>query len=114
MSGSDASVCMNRIVVLPFVFGASYLLAGKPEDALRLIEADLQRRTCPGVSRRSLALVYAETGREEDARKEISRVIKLDKNMTISNWRFTPKGRFKDPAVMDSWSATWRRLGQPE
>jgi len=41
-------------------------------------------------------------------------VIKLDKNMTISNWRFSLKGRFKDPAVMDSWSATWRRLGLPE
>ena len=67
-------------------------------------------RGAEALDRLALALVYAETGREGDARGEISRVIELDKN--ISNRRFAH--RFKDPAVMDSWSASWRRLGLPE
>ncbi len=40
-------------------------------------------RGAEALDRLVLALVCAETGREEDARGEISRVIELDKNMTI-------------------------------
>ena len=59
-----------------------------------------------------LALLYAATGREQEARDAIGRAVELFPRTSIS---YEKTGNpFKDPSITEQRSEIWRRLGMPE
>ena len=57
--------------------GTAYYLAGRPKDAVELLERNLERRPDRVMERAVLAAAYAELGLEARAREAAARVLRL-------------------------------------
>ncbi len=95
--------------------GESYVIAGQYEEAIAAYRKLLARD--PGASLAAdahvgLALSYNALGREKEARDEITKATEIYPRYTVSylrEWQL-----YKDPAYIERYLATLRRLGLPE
>jgi adenylate cyclase len=89
-----------------------YLVA--MEEAYRPIETIKEelRRLDHYFTRTRLALYYAQSGRDEEARAEIARVLRAKPDMNLKIW--ANANFFKDPSRLERDLADLRRVGLPE
>lgn len=93
--------------------GDSYLLLEDYEEAEKMYERlGASSRFWEFFHFERLALVYAATGREDDARESIASAVEAFPPGSIKLIRDTDP--YKDPAIVDGWAETLRRLGLPE
>jgi adenylate cyclase len=93
------------------VLEEAYRLSGRYDEAIETIQEEL-RRLDHYFTRTRLALYYAQTGRDEQARAEIERVLRANPNMNLDSWANAQF--FKDQAQLERDLADLRRVGLPE
>ena len=93
------------------VLEESYRLSGRYDEAIETIQEEL-RRLDNYFTRTRLALYYAQTGRDKEARTEISRALELRPDMNLDIWANAQF--FKDQAQLERDLADLRRVGLPE
>lgn len=89
----------------------SYRLSGRYDEAIETIHEEL-RRLDNYFTRTRLALYYAQTGRDEEARAEIAKVLQLNPNMNLQIWENAQF--FKNKEWLERDLADLRRVGLPE
>ena len=89
----------------------SYRLSGRYDEAIETIKEEL-RRLDQYFTRTRLALYYAQTGRDEEARAEIERVLRMKPDMNLKIWANAQF--FKDTSQLERDLADLRRVGLPE
>lgn len=89
----------------------SYRLSGRYDEAIETIHEEL-RRLDQYFTRTRLALYYAQTGRDEEARAEIVKVLQLNPDMDLEIWEKAQFFKNKDWLERDL--ADLRRVGLPE
>ena len=89
----------------------AYRLSGRYDEAIETIKEEL-RRLDNYFTRTRLALYYAQTGRDEEARAEIERVLRAKPDMNLKIWANAQF--FKDPSQLERDLADLRRVGLPE
>ena len=102
----------------PFVsriLGDAYLLSGKL-DAAAATYRDLLEVSQSGSGQShahlGLALVYADQGREDDARAEVSKAVEKYPKRSLRFQKST--WTLKDEKTLERFIETWQRLGLPE
>ena len=89
----------------------SYRLSGRYDEAIDAIHEEL-RRLDNYFTRTRLALYYAQTGRDEEARAEIAKVLQLRPDMNLETWE---KAQFfKNKEWIERDLNDLRRVGLPE
>ena len=89
----------------------SYRLSGHYDEAIEAAHEEL-RRLDNYFTRTRLALYYAQTGRDEEARTEIAKVLQLNPNMNLQIWENAQF--FKNRDWLERDLADLRRVGLPE
>ena len=89
----------------------SYRLSGRYDEAIETIHEEL-RRLDNYFTRTRLALYYAQIGRDEEARAEITQVLQLKPDMNLQIWEKAQFFKNKDWLERDL--ADLRRVGLPE
>jgi adenylate cyclase len=90
--------------------GQAYRLGGRIEDAIRVFKAYSERS--PGFGHADLAIIYQQTGREEEARAEIAKLRAARSNYTVTSYA---AAQFrKDTAGLQADIAALRAAGLPE
>lgn len=90
--------------------GQAYRLGGRIEDAIRVFKAYSERS--PGFGHADLAIIYQQTGREEEARAEIAKLRAARSNYTVTS--FAAAQFRKDTAGLQADIAALRAAGLPE
>ena len=93
------------------VLEEAYRLSGRYDEAIETIQEEL-RRLDHYFTRTRLALYYAQTGRDEQARIEIERVLRAKPDMNLAIWANAQY--FKDQSQLERDLADLRRVGLPE
>ena len=93
------------------VMEEAYRLTGRYDEAIETIKEEL-RRLDMFFTRTRLALYYAQSGRDEEARAEIARVLSVKPDMNLKIW--ANANFFKDPSRLERDLADLRRVGLPE
>jgi len=99
--------------------GRAYVMAGQHDEAIAVFEALLKRDPSPffvGDAHRNLAVIYANLGREEEARAEIAKAIEVAPAVTVSFLRLMLQGAglWRDQAYLERYLGTLCELGLPE
>jgi len=89
----------------------SYRLSGHYDEAIETIHEEL-RRLDNYFTRTRLALYYAQTGRDEEARAEIAKVLRLKSDMNLQSWKNAQF--FKNKEWIERDLADLRRVGLPD
>ena len=89
----------------------SYRLSGRYDEAIETIHEEL-RRLDNYFTRTRLALYYAQTGREEEARAEIAKVLQLKPDMNLKIWENAQF--FKNRDWIERDLIDLRRVGLPD
>ncbi len=94
-----------------FPMQEAYRLMGRYDEAIETIKEEL-RRLDNFIGRTRLALTYAQSGRDEEARAEIARVLSAKPDMTLRIWANAQS--YKDSSQLERDLADLRRVGLPE
>ncbi len=92
-----------------FLLGWSYFLTGRYEEAIDTLKRAIAFNPNFLVAHLSLAGVYGELGREEEARAEAAEVLRLSPKFSLEAWG--QRLPYKDPAVLERSLAAWRKAG---
>ena len=91
------------------VLGGSYRLMRRYEEAITALKRALTINANNFGARQTLALVYSELGREEEARAEAAEVLRLNLSFSLEGMR--QRLPFKDPAEVERYLAGLRKAG---
>ena len=94
-----------------FPMQEAYRLMERYDEAIETINEEL-RRLDNFFGRTRLALTYAQSGRDAEARAEIARVLSAKPDMTLSIWANAQS--YKDSSQLERDLADLRRVGLPE
>jgi adenylate cyclase len=89
--------------------GHAYFLAGQHEEAIETLKRALNRKPDFWVAHVYLAASYSELGRQEEARAEVSEVVRLRPQISSEDWR--QRLPYKDQAVLERLSESLRKAG---
>jgi len=89
--------------------GDAYYLAGRPEEAMVLLKQFLSRYPNVLPAHLTLAAVYSELGKEEEAQSEAAEVLRLNPKFSLEVHR--QRVPIKDPAVLERHIAVLRKAG---
>ena len=89
----------------------SYRLSGRYDEAIETVKEELHRLD-HYFTRTRLALYYSQTGRDKQAREEITRVLRAKPDMNLHIWENAQF--FKDKSWLERDLADLRRVGLPE
>src|SRR5262249_2683945 len=91
------------------ILGWAYYLTGRSEDALGTLKQALLLNPQWLPTHVSLAVIYSEVGREEEARAEAAEILRLSPHFSLEGWgQRLPS---KDPAEIERVLAALRRAG---
>jgi TolB-like protein/class 3 adenylate cyclase/Tfp pilus assembly protein PilF len=89
--------------------GATYYLAGRPEDAIAPLKKFLLHYPNILGAHLTLAAVYSELGKDTEARAEVAEVLRINPRFSLEvHKQRTP---IKDPAVLERHIAALRKAG---
>ena len=92
-----------------FQLGEAYRYIGRYEEAMAAYKKALTRNPDILPVHISLAVIYSELGREEEARAEAAEVLRLNPKYSLEGLRqISP---YKDPAVLERMLAALRKAG---
>ena len=92
---------------------AAYLLLGQIEEAETLFKEMADGDPGPHFAASTkiyLSLIEAGRGHESRARALVSQALELAPYLSVGR----QIGSMRQPALLDAWAETWRRLGLPE
>jgi adenylate cyclase len=92
-----------------FQLGHSYRLTGRYEDAIAIQKRILTYDPDFMDTHFELAILYSESGREEEARAEVSEFLRLWPNFSLETWR--KRLPYKDQAVSERELTALRKAG---
>ncbi len=92
-----------------FFLGEAYRSTGRYEEAIAAYKKALTRNPYLLPAHQSLAGIYGELGREEEARAEVAEVLKISPNFSLERWRLISP--YKDLAVLERMLAALRKAG---
>jgi len=98
-------------------YGMSCLMADRKEEALNAFKELLQRAQRgesppPLVSHLGLCAVYAELGKDEEARSHALEILKINPNFSMEEAKKVH--RWRDPEYSERWLSYLRKAGLPE
>jgi adenylate cyclase len=88
-----------------------YFQAGDCKEAIAMCETVLKRQPNHLISRIINAAVYGACGREEEARKEATEVLRINPKFTVES--FMGKTPYKNPSDRERVSQGLRKAGLP-
>ena len=94
------------------VLPVAYYGMGQHEAAVGLLREALARSPDLAPAHRRLAVVYAELGREEEARAEVEEILRISPDASLDAVRRSMP--FKDPEELERFIAALRKAGLPE
>ncbi len=89
--------------------GHAYFLAGQHEEAIETLKRAVNRNPDFWLAHVYLAASYSELGRQEEARVEVSEVVRLRPQISSEDWRQTLP--YKDQAVSERLFDSLRKAG---
>ena len=95
-----------------YILAHSYDLIGRQQEAIELMKKTLDVN--PGFlpARRHLAVIYSDLNRMEEARSEITEILRVSPKFSISEWR--ARARYSDPTILHRFVENLRKAGLPE
>jgi adenylate cyclase len=99
------------------IYGMSCLMADRKEEALTAFKELLQRAQRgelppPLVSHLGLCAVYAELGKEEEARTHALEILKINPSFSMEEAKKVH--RWRDPEYSERWLSSLRKAGLPD
>jgi adenylate cyclase len=94
---------------LVFHLAHSYSLLRRYDEAVATLQDALRRNPDFLPARRWLAVVYAEVGREKQARAEVAEILRINPGASLELWR--ERMPYKNPADLDWFVAGLRKVG---
>ena len=95
-----------------WVLGTAYRLTGRSDSAIEAFEAAIKRHGDFLGVHVGLASTFGELGREEEARKPVSQILRLAPDFSIKT--YMERLSYKDPADMARFENGLRKAGLPE
>ena len=87
---------------LAFHLAESYCLLRRYDEAIAALQDALRRNPDFSPARRWLAIVYAELGREKDARAEVGEILRISPGASLDSWQGVPyKNKVDQQRFMD-------------
>jgi tetratricopeptide (TPR) repeat protein len=87
----------------------SYFLLRRYDEALAALHDSLRRNPNFLPARRTLAAVYAELGRDKEARAEVGQILRISPDASLERWR--DRLAFKNAADVDRYVAGLQKAG---
>ncbi|MFN0318346.1 MAG: tetratricopeptide repeat protein [Burkholderiales bacterium] len=94
---------------LPFTLAHSYYLLRRYDEAVAGLQDSLRRNPNFLPTRRMLAVVYAELGRDKEARAEIAEILRISPGASLALWR--ERMAYKNPADLERFIAGLQKAG---
>ena len=94
---------------LVFHLADSYYLLRRYEDAVATLQDALRRNPDFSPARRVLAVVYAELGREKEARAQVAEIYRISPGASMERWR--ERMPYKNQVDLDRFIAGLRKAG---
>ena len=94
---------------VPFLLAHSYSLLRRYDEAIAALQDSLRRNPNFLPARRWLAVVYAELGREKEARAEVAEILRISPEASLDLWR--ERMPYKNPADLERFIAGLRKAG---
>jgi adenylate cyclase len=94
---------------LPFLLAHSYSLLRRYDEAIAALQDSLGRNPNFLPARRWLAVVYAELGREKEARAEVAETLRISPEASLERWR--ERMPYKNQADLERFIAGLRKAG---
>ncbi len=92
-----------------FHLADSYFLLRRYDEAIANIQDTLRRNPNFLPARRTLAVIYAELGREKEAQAEVSEMLRISPEASLERWR--ERMAFRNPADLERYMAGLRQAG---
>jgi len=95
-----------------WTLGRAYFLTRQYEEAIAAFKEAGSRARNPShllVSHLGLAVIYSETGREEEARAAAAEVLRIDPNFSLEMTKAASP--YKDPVILERQLAALRKAG---
>ena len=94
---------------LVFNLAHSYFLLRRYDEAVAALQDGVRRNPNFLPTRRVLAVVYAELGREKEARAEVAEILRISPDASLERWR--ERLPYKNQADLDRFIAGLRKAG---
>jgi TolB-like protein len=94
---------------LVFHLAESYCLLRRYDEAIAALRDTLRRNPDFSPARRWLAVIYAELGREKEARAEVTEILRISPGASLDRWR--ERTPFKNQADLERIIAGLRKAG---
>ena len=95
-----------------FFLGHAYYALGKYEEAIVALQRSLTRAPTSITPHRTLAVIFSELGRMEEARAEVAEMLKISPHVSLGGQK--ERIPFKDQAVLARYLDGLRKAGLPE
>lgn len=95
-----------------FFLGYGYYAMGRFEDAITTLQRSLARNPDHFSPHRTLAVIYSELGRTEEARAEVAEMLRISPNASLSGQK--KRMPFRDQLVLEKYMDGLRKAGLPE
>ncbi|MEE9158159.1 MAG: adenylate/guanylate cyclase domain-containing protein [Gammaproteobacteria bacterium] len=95
-----------------FFLGYGYYAMGEYEKAIAALKRSLARNPDHFSPHRTLAVIYSELGRKEEAQAEVTEMLRISPSATLKGQRETMP--FRDQAVLERYMGALRDAGVPE
>jgi tetratricopeptide (TPR) repeat protein len=95
-----------------FFLGYGYYAMGQYEEAIAALKRSLARNPDHFSPHRTLAVIFSELGRKEEARAEVAEMLRISPGTSLKGQRETIA--FKDQAVSERYLEDLRKAGLPE
>jgi len=95
-----------------YILAHSYDLIGRQQEAIELMKKVLAVNPDFLPANRHLVVIYSELNRMEEARSEITKILRVSPGYSISEWR--ARARYSDPAILQRFAENLRKAGLPE
>ena len=89
--------------------GQTYVHARQYEEAIAIFKKILARNPDHWPGHWGLAVIYSESGREEEAKAEGAEILRIIPNFSLERWK--QRVFFKDPEITERWAAAQRKAG---
>ena len=94
---------------LVFHLADSYFLLRRYDEAVAALQDALRRNPDFSPARRSLAIIYAELGREKEARAEVAEILRISPEASLERWR--ERLPYKNQADLERYIAGLQKAG---
>ena len=95
-----------------FFLGYGYYAMGRYDEAISALQRSLARNPDHFSPHRTLAVIYSELGRMAEARAEVTEMLRISPNVSLSGQ--SQRMPFRDPAVLERYMDGLRKAGLPE